>query len=182
MRRPQLDKDAAQYAALLANPIGANLVHPIYAGGDGGYLFRADSTFVVGYEAGATCGYAQWTPGAVGPTGSDIVYGSSTLANAAVTATNIGGANGSPGYTFLTGNSSGARVVAACMQLAYVGSEQTRAGRIHYGQTTGGLIDAGDTPTVDGVAGSLPNWERTPQDVIQLNLRPGVGETIFQDP
>lgn len=161
-KRPQLDREAAQYAALLADPINAPLVHPIYAGGDGGYLLRVDSTIGLGVLAGSTCSYLHWTPGAIGPTGTDIVYAEASSSGAATVALASGAGNNTPGYTFLTTNASGARVVAASMQLAYIGSEQSRAGRIHYGQTTGGLIDVGDTPTVDGVAGSLPNWERTP--------------------
>lgn len=181
VKRPALDKESAQYAALLVDPINAPLVHPIYAGGDGGYLLRADSTFVGGSNALETAGFLHWTPGSIGPTGTDLVAGFASGPVAVAPATMGGGAN-SPGYTFLASNCSAARVVAACMQIAYVGSEQTRSGRIHYGQTTGGLVDIGDNPVIDGIAGSLPNWERTPTDIIQLNLRPGVGETIFEDP
>lgn len=73
-KRPVLDKDAASYAALLADPINAPLVHPIYTGGDGGYLLRADSTFNVGAGVTDNSGYLHWTPGAIGPSGSDLVF------------------------------------------------------------------------------------------------------------
>lgn len=165
----------------MADPINAALVHPVYAGGDGGYLLRADTTFNVGWEVGSTCGYLHWTPGAIGPGGTDLVYGQGSATGVAIVAASLGTIS-TPGYSFLTTNSAGCRVVAACLQTSYVGPESTRAGRIHYGSTTGGLIDIADNPSVDGVGGSLPNWERTPLDIIQMNLRPGVGETIFEDP
>jgi len=68
------------------------------------------------------------------------------------------------------------RVVAGSMQVTYPGSELSRAGRVHYGQTTGGMIDGGDVPTPDGIAATLNNWGRTPSETIQLNIRPGASE------
>lgn len=161
-KRPVLDKDASSYAALLADPINAPLVHPVYSGGDGGYLLRADSTFNVSGGVTSTSGYLHWTPSAIGPSGSDIVYADTTSGSTSQVGVAAGLVPNTPGYTFLTTNAAGARVVAASMQLAYIGSEQSRAGRIHYGQTTGGLLDIGDSTSPDAVAGALPNWERTP--------------------
>lgn len=37
-----LDRNAAQYARLLADPLGAPLVYPVSGTGDSGFLFRAD--------------------------------------------------------------------------------------------------------------------------------------------
>nr|WRQ65689.1 hypothetical protein [Tolivirales sp.] len=72
-RIPTLDNAAAQYALLLKNPTSAPLVHPIYAGGEGGYLFRAQTTFTLHGTDGATAGYLHWTPGAIGSDGIDLL-------------------------------------------------------------------------------------------------------------
>lgn len=142
---------------------------------------RFDTTLTFGKNPTDTAAYLQWTPGAVGPNGLDLVFNSGVTAASTPAAVAIGGSASSPGYLFLSQNASAFRTVAAAMQITYPGSELTRAGRIHYGQATGGLVDVGDTPVIDGVLASLNNWERTPGETIQINLRPGSAETIFQD-
>jgi len=97
-----LDSSASDYAKLLADPINAPLVHPVYAGGDGGYLIRFDTTFSWAIGPTETSGYVHWTPGAMGPNGLELIAGASTGGNVAATATAIGGGVLSPGYTFLS--------------------------------------------------------------------------------
>lgn len=72
-----LDKPALEYANLLVDPCTAPLVHPIYAGGDSGYLFRAESTFSWASDATQTAGVLHWTPNAIGINGIDLVGGGS---------------------------------------------------------------------------------------------------------
>jgi len=96
-----LDSSATDYARLLADPINAPLVHPVYAGGDGGYLIRFDSTFTTTAGATDTSGYLHWTPGAMGPDGIELLIGAAANGSAPCTAITNGGGVNSPGYLFL---------------------------------------------------------------------------------
>lgn len=78
-RQPGLDKAASDYARLLVDPETAPLVHPIFAGGEGGYLFRAESTFsALGTGAANTGGVFHWTPNAIGSNGLDCLSANAT--------------------------------------------------------------------------------------------------------
>lgn len=179
---PALDGAAAQYARLLREPCTAPLVHPIFAGGEGGYLFRAESTFTLIADAGQTAGVLHWTPGAVGSDGLDVIGGSAATSGAAITVAALGAsATYTPGYNFLA-NSSAVRCIAGAMQIAFVGTELNRSGRFHYGQTSGGLINVADTPSADSLAPILENWERTPTDIVQINWKPNIADTQWTDP
>jgi len=119
--RGALDAQAMAYAKLLSDPINAPLVHPVYAGGDGGYLMRFNTTLTMGKTPTGTASYLQWTPGAVGPNGVDLIVGTDTTSAGTPVATAIGGSAFSPGYLFLSSNASAFRTVAASMQVTYAG-------------------------------------------------------------
>jgi len=67
--RRGMDASARAYAMLLSDPCGAPLTHPLYAGGEGGILVKAESVFnlVAGTDTKAL---VHWTPGAMGTTNS----------------------------------------------------------------------------------------------------------------
>jgi hypothetical protein len=177
--RTALDGQAAGFARMLADPCNAPLVHPVYPGGDSGYLFRAESFATVGTTAGDTAGIVHWTPG--------YVNASTTQLLSVPIATSSGpGAmaiNGnSPGVAFLTANARACRCVAACMKVTYPGSESTRSGRVHYGATSAGMLDLGTSASSDNVATALQHFSRTPADTFELIWKPSIGDTEFNDP
>jgi hypothetical protein len=178
MRR-RLDEAAARYAQLMADPCNAPLVHPVYPGPDAGFLFRAESFATHGTVAGETAGFLHWTPGYVNFNGSELVGGGAATAATAVT---VAGLAGQPGKSFLTANAKGLRCVAACLKVSFPGAETARAGRIHYGHTTAGMMDLGLSTAPDNVAQTLQHYGRTPTDIIEIVWRPNVADTEFNDP
>lgn len=174
-----LDANALAYARLVADPCNAPVVRPIYAGGESGYTFRAESFFTIGTNAGETAGIVHWTPGYVNSDATELVVGQAASASANITASaNTSG----PGRAFLVANATAVRCIAACIRITYPGAESARAGRIHYGNSNGGMIDALQVVTADGVAQALQNYTRTPPEALELVWRPGVADQEFNDP
>lgn len=174
-----LDANAAAYAKLLADPCNAPVVRPIYQGGESGYTFRAESFFTIGTNALETAGVVHWTPGYVNADFTELVVGQATSASGNIT---VAANSSGPGRSFLVANATAARCVAACIRITYPGAESSRSGRIHYGNTNGGLIDAGQVVTADGVAQTVQNYTRTPPEMVELVWRPGVADQEFNDP
>jgi hypothetical protein len=174
-----LDGAATEYARLLMDPCGARIVHPIFPGGDAGYLFRADSFVTVGVGATDTCGIVHWCPGYLNASNSDLIGGSAATATTSITT--IAVSPSSPGKVFLQTQARGVRCVAACLKVTFPGNEAQRAGRIHYGQTTAGLFDVGEGVTTDNVAQALQHYTRTPADIIEMIWRPNIADTEFND-
>lgn len=175
-----LDANGAAYARLLADPCNAAVVHPIYPGGDAGYLFRAESFVTVGSAAGETSGYLHWTPGYVNASATHLVTAAAALPSTAVAAAASG--TSAPGTQFLASQARGARCVAACLKVTYPGSESTRSGRLHYGHTSAGMIDAGTSVSADNVALTLQHYSRTPADTVELVWKPNIGDAELNDP
>lgn len=176
-----LDAQALAYAKLLADPCGAMLTHPIYSGGEGGYLVRCESFFSFATGATNTAGVLHWVPGAANATATELMI------NAAVDATTsvaIGTSAGiqTPGRAFLTDTVAQYRCVAACARVAYQGSESTRAGRIHYGPTTGGFLNTLESTSSDGAAQGLPHYSRTPPTEIEIKWTPTDADQLMVDP
>lgn len=177
-----LDTAAAQYAALLADPCSGPLVKPIFPGGNTGFLFRAESFGTYGASAGETTGIFHWTPGYVNGSFTDLLVGSGAASGTAVTMTTSGSGNNTPGRAFLNTNVRGVRCVAACMKISFPGAESARSGRVHYGHTTAGMIDAAASLTPDSVAASLQHYSRTPTDIIEIVWKPNHSDFEFNDP
>jgi len=175
-----LDAQAAGYARLLADPCNAPLVHPVYPGGDAGYLFRAESFSTFGVGAAETSGIIHWAPGYNNVSGSQLVGFAAANADTATAVASQGAS--SPGNTFLQANAKGVRCVAACLKITFPGSEANRAGRIHYGHTSAGMLDIGNSVKVDSVAQTLQHFSRTPTDTIELVWKPSQGDFEFNDP
>lgn len=176
---PMLDQNAAAYARLLADPCNAPVVHPIYTGGDSGYLFRAENFISVGTGATDTAGYLHWTPGAISSSSAELL-----VANGADPSTSLVNSTslGTPGKTFLATNARGVRCVAACLRVSYPGSESSRSGRIHFGHTQAGIIDAGEGFYPNTVALLLQNYSRTPADFAELFWKPSAADMEMVDP
>lgn len=177
-RRAGLDYLALSYARLLADPCAAPLVHPVYPGGDAGFLFRAESIVTYGVASGQTAGVFHWVPGYPNSDSTHLLSGGTATGTALMSAN---GAN-SPGSAFLQSNVRGVRCVAACVKVTFPGAESARAGRLHYGHTTAGLIDAAENVIVDNVAQVLQHYTRTPADTVEIVWKPNIADTELNDP
>lgn len=176
---PKLDAPALAHARLIQDPCKAQLVNPVYSGGEGGYLVRTDSWSTFGLGVGVTAGTFHWTPGYQCSTGQELLYTNSVTSSTADPATILTNA---PGKLFLPSNAGQARCVAACVKVQFTGAESVRAGRIHYGHTSGGLITPAATYTVDSIANSLSNFQRTPPTEIEILWKPNDRDQLFFQP
>lgn len=180
-----LDSAAADYARLLADPCNAPLVHPVYAGGEGGILIRFETDFIVFNGATDTCGVLSWTPGAIGINGGSAV---NLLASGAVnSATAVTPAYqvvySSPGCAFLPNNAAAARCVAACMQVYWPGSESNRAGIVFAGNAAArNITNAASSATADWVGNVCSFSSRMPNDHIEVRWRPTDADQMLIDP
>lgn len=179
--RVALDMAAMEYARLLVDPCGSKIVHPVYPGGNAGFLFRSEIFNTVGTGATDTAGFLHWTPGYVNFTDTEVLTGTGSSPTLALTATASGGTL-TPGKTFLTNNVKGVRCVAACLKVTFPGTESARSGRVHYGLTNAGMIDNGNTISVNSVASTLQHYSRTPADTIELVWKPNQADFEFNDP
>lgn len=175
-----LDAKAKEYARLIMDPCAAPLTHPVYPGGDAGFLFRSESFFTQATGANDTAGVLHWVPGYPNSSQTELL----TLAtvSGSQVSTYIAANSNSPGRAFLQSNAKGVRCVAACLKITFPGAESNRSGRVHYGHTPAGTIDAGQSLSADGVAQLLQNYGRTPTDTIELYWQPGIADTEFNDP
>ncbi len=174
-----LDKAALDYARLLSDPCNGPLVHPIYAGADAGFLFRAESINTVGTAPTDTCVVFHWTPGYLNSNDTDCLVATASAPG------NLAGMTPqpySPGKTFVNTNARGLRCIAACVKVSYPGTESARSGRLHFGGTHSGVLDSGATASVDIVAPMLNNHTRTPATDIELIWKPSDGDQLFTDP
>lgn len=177
--KPQrsIDGAAADHAKLLLDPCGAPLAHPVYSGGEGGYLVRTESINQIFFGAGVTGGVFHWTPGAINSANTEQLWNNSVGGAATVISTQ----NGAPGKAFLQ-NSSLARCVAACIRISYAGAESARAGRIYYGRTSGSLVNNGDVIAPEVLAGSLQHFTRTPVGDVEVLWMPNDSDQQLVDP
>lgn len=174
---PGFDAAAKQYAKLLLDPCNAPLVHPIGCP-TGGILVRAQSITSLG-GAGFTAGVLHWTPGAIGLNSVELLASSVADQNTATLMT-VSGAT--PGKNFLASNASAVRCVAACARIMWDGAESARAGRVAYGNTVGGFLDAGSTTTPGNVVPNLETMERMPQTKAEIRWCPNEFDLALTDP
>lgn len=175
MRRG-MDAAARAYAMLLSDPCGAPLTHPVYAGGEGGILVKAESVFNLVGGVGDTKGLVHWTPGAIGTTNSELLVDSGNGTFTATASTNT------PGKAFLVANATGVRCVAACLQATYLGTELNRAGNYAIGRTQGSLIDLGATINFSDLEPTLEHFTRTVDGTIEMRWMPANMDQSFTDP
>lgn len=177
--RRALDAHAARYARLLMDPCNGPLEHPVYAGADAGFLFRAQSVVTFGTGASDRAGIMHWTPGYVNNNNSELLAAGAVDGVTSVLANTVGVFG--PGKSFLN-NAYGVRCIAACVRVVYPGTESNRSGRIHFGHTQASLVDASDAIIPDSLATNLQNYTRTPPEALEIIWRPGHADQEFNDP
>lgn len=179
-----LDPQARAYARLLANPCSAPLAHPVYQGGEGGMLARYETSFTFAGSATDTAGLFIWAPGCISPTQGTGVYTAANSSTATILST---GGSGTyvPGLPALQSIASSARIVSACVQVMWPGTEFNRQGFVSCGQVSGALLKEGTTGavlSVDNVRPLLTFGQRIPTDAAEIRFRPFSGDAAWTDP
>lgn len=175
--RGPLDAGGKEYARLLADPCYGKLTTPLYDSVGSGNLVRLESDFILGAEATSVGCAVLFTPGLISTTGSSGVTIPTTVVNSdSGTITWSPAYANQPGYAMRT--SFGAvRAVSACMQVSYVGAEQTRAGVIALGQTN--LGQAILNTTTSALRGMAERVVRTPDGVLEIKMKPNAHSSTF---
>lgn len=78
------------------------------------------------------------------------------------------------GYYFLLNNATSWRVMGYCLQIDYLGSELTRAGKLYTGCIPSSTITAGVATSADSIKMLLPDSVRTPDTQVESKWIPGV--------
>jgi hypothetical protein len=161
------------------DPCGGPVVHPGFAGASPGLVQRSESFTTHGTQGTTTAGVFHWVPGYPNAGNTEVLIQES--ANGSTASATIVQAS-SPGKTFLAANSRAVRCIAACLRVTFPGAESARSGRVHFGHTTGGLIDLGNSISPDGTAQALTNFTRTPPEAIEIVWKPSAADQDFCDP
>lgn len=177
--RPQRKRKGAggesPQSKLLYDPCNAPLAVPAYDGAGSGSLIRLKSQVTIGVGATATAGVWHWSPGAGRITGNNTTSGAT--AGTLVPGVDPFNANG----VLVNGSAGAYRVVAACMRITPLCSEQTRAGRIALGNTTWAQWQDNGTYTPDSVMGVLPYSMRAPADTVEIVWVPNAQSELFRN-
>lgn len=205
----RLDPVASSYAHLLNDPCNAPLCHPVYAGGEGGYLARYEKDYIVNqYGIANTAGAICFTPALLcnhpvntvvfaNSTAHSAVYLASSSSSPATTPVVDNTAcewysdnGGQPGYDQLITMAGGVRCVAACMQITFPGTELNRSGIVSLAQLPDAAAvlrsgsDAGPaaTFTVGELRSVSPMVSRTPETTLEVKWKPSFSDQRFKTP
>lgn len=180
-----LDPQALAYAHLLNDPCSAPLVHPVYAGSDGGLVARFENYYTLNTTAvGSTSGLFSWTPGGIGNNAGAapaLITGEQASAGTAFTTATLGTTT-QPGWAYLSTNSGASRCVAACIQVMFVGAESARSGIVAYGGLTGSTIASGVSTNASNALQLFEKYERMPVSSLEVKWRPGSFDQEWTNP
>lgn len=184
--RTALDRQAMEYAALLANPCSGPLVHSTFAGSGGSLITRFEYDTIVNTGANETASFGYFCPGFTVNSSSFNSFGFSNPAaplltdtTAATTINNL--ATQQPAFSFLNANAAAYRSVAACIQVSWPGTELARGGIIGVGQSTLTQF-AGVALTAAQLRTMASHVERTPDGVIELKMVPNAESENWMNP
>lgn len=132
MRRPGLDKAAADYARLIKDPCNAPLCPTIWPGSEGAFIGRYETDLIIWNQATAVAGVLVWCPGINTFFANDAILTSDTTAATLNLETGL-----VPGNGFLNNSSvvGSFRPVASCLQVMFPGTELNRSGVVAMGVT-----------------------------------------------
>lgn len=168
-----LDKNGLEYARLLADPCYARLTEPTYEGTGAGVLTRFEQDFIVNGTATDTAAYIAFAPGCLIGAGAGfgaVMGATGALASDATVIVPQFYATRQPGNGLLP-SMSAFRVVSACMQVSFVGSELQRAGVVSVGQSTAITANTGGL-TVAQLRSLSSTVVRVPDGEVEIKLRP----------
>jgi hypothetical protein len=163
-----LDEAARCWARLLNDPCNAPLCHPVYAGGNGGILVRAQAYTAYTVPAGDTATYIAWAPGAL------LTSKGAVAADTTVLTLNPLAADFVPASGYLTNNAGSVRAVAACLKVTWLGTELNRQGYCRFGNINFSDLGIPGTTSVT-IAGLSQLCEascRMPEDGLEIKWRP----------
>lgn len=178
----KLDKDGLAYAKLLSDPCNAALVSPVYQGTGTGIITRFERDMIVNSSGTDIGSVIYFVPG--GWSGSSASVASVWKSTAPITSDTVGvavvkSAVDQPGYGF-EGNVGSYRVLAACLQVTYVGSELYRAGVACIGQSTwmgSGVLN----PSLSQLRSTAQHVGRVPDGTLEIIMRPNLASETFVD-
>lgn len=176
----QLDAQAAAYAHLLNDPCGAKLSHPVYAGGEGGYLMRVESDAIISNGAD-TGSMGYWCPG-------NPINGIATMATQALQVVSdtaviaLTSVVTPPGKTWLIANAAAVRCVSACIQVSFPGKELDRSGFVGLGQSTYGRFSSAAGFSTSGLRTLAERVRRMPDGLVEIKLIPNLSSANYVDP
>lgn len=188
-----MDKSAQDYVKLLTNPCEAPLAK-VPTTGNTGFIFRAETDFLIGFGATETAGFVAWTPSGLaadltavpGPNVTGLLTAFGPNDSAVLTP---GWNVNVPALSYLRANASNYRCVAACMQVFWPGSEVNRQGIISMVNTPMNTIKGdfgGTSPAITTTAANIRSSSqvvsRVPTDRLELVWRPGDLDYSFADP
>jgi hypothetical protein len=162
----QLDTYAKNYLRLLADPCNGPLVTAPFGDGQGGIVARFEQDIVLNNDATSVGSYIVFVP-------SICAYYTSAAAITSDTTLYASGATGAgPGYSQLLSGAgaSSFRTIAACLQVYYPGSEQSRSGISAIGQLNQGAVTGTNSTSTIRVLSEYV--ERTPGAMIELKWTP----------
>jgi len=145
-----LDKQAAAYMQLLADPCNADLVTAPFAVGHAGYLLRTKQFYMAGNNGSAVDSYSAFVPG--GDSNTTVSTGMWHFGYAAAPGGAMGTLGGGEGPAFLSSAAVGYyRPVAGCIKVHYTGSELNRQGMVTLGLLPKLNLASGE-PGIPGVS------------------------------
>lgn len=165
-----LDRDGLAYAKLLADPCNAPLVYPAGTGDGGGYLVRAESDAIYHTGATDTCGSGYFCPAAisVGGDGIAVMGGNSDVTGYSY---GLAPAADQPALGGVLASTMSFRVVSACLQVQFPGSELQRSGVIALGQTTWKTV-SGTMPSTATMRRMANMSTRLPDGTLEIRMVP----------
>lgn len=173
----RLDTEARKYAKLLNDPCYGALTGPIYQSSGSGLFARIENDFIIGAEATAVGSACIFVPGNI------TTGGEGTLIPGSVVASDTAAITWTPSTSFQCGTvfastAASVRVVAACLQVSFVGSELGRAGVISLAQMT--KQTALSYTTLAKIRSGAERVVRVPDGVLEIKLSPQAKNADFQ--
>lgn len=196
------------YAELIANPCTGPLVAPEYGASDHGYLARFQKSHNLTLAAGQPNGFFVYFPDYTGDVGdpaaaattngsivgyadsSSTARPSNTIASPqfqALLSTDAAGfSSADPAHNWVAGESvQDARTVAACLQMAYLGTVSGCQGRVGFLEgipremlLTGGA--GGLPPNVNELMSIAADIDRLPLNKLEIKYRPSTSGEAFR--
>lgn len=159
-----------EHINMVLDPCAAPLAPSIYSGPTGCVQRFVSTGALQSVTEGAT--YLCVVPG-----GFRTV--SATLANQGTATTPGYGVGSVPGYSFLQANANGVRVLGACLEVHWNGSELNRAGSLACGVVPASTIRGGVVTNIDNIYTTLPTKERVPSGSCQIVWNPGKTDDVY---
>lgn len=174
----RLDVGARDYARLLNDPCYGKVVQPLYDASGSGQLLRVETDFTLGGEATSIGAMVLFRTGLLSAASHTGVLTPTTVVSSDSAPVIWGqGYTKTPGNAFL-GMMASVRTVAACLQVQYIGTEQSRSGVIAVGQLPAGAATSANTPAL--LRGLCGRVVRVPDGVVEIKFTPTAHSEEFR--